>query len=93
MRTGTSASVAICWGVSALGVSSQGVSAGGCLPGMYAQGCLPGGCLPRGVWPGGCLARGVSAQEGVSGRQPHSPLVRITDAYENITLPQLLCGR
>ena len=62
--------------------------------------CLPGGCLPaRGVSArqgefacqggvylrGGCLPRGVSAR--------HPPVDRMTDSCENITLPQLHCGR
>ena len=53
---------------------------GGCLPGT-------GGCLPG---PGG---GGVVSQHAL-GRTPPLPAVnRITDACENITLPQLRCGR
>ena len=50
-----------------------------------------------GVCPGGCLPRGVSThgdgicQVGVCQTPP--PLNRITDRCENITLPQLRCGR
>ena len=59
------------------GGSGQGVSGQG--------GCLPGGgCLPRGG--GVCLL----------GCLPHTPLLpvnRMTDVCENITLPQLRCGR
>ena len=48
------------------------------------EGCLPkGGCLS-----GGCLPRGVSGQSATS-----LPMNRMTDACENITLPQLRCGR
>ena len=54
-----------------------------------------------GVYPGwGCLPRGLSAWEvsaqggGVSATHTHThPVNRITDACENITLPQLRCGR
>ena len=56
-------------------------------------GVWPGGCLPRGV----CLPMGVSAQGGVcpgGGCLPDThPVNRMTDACENITLPQLRCGR
>ena len=95
-------------GLSARGVSAQGVGAsaqgrvcaqGGCVP----RGCLPGG----GVCPEGVSAQGgkvmfsqasvilfegegeVSAR-GMSARHP--AVNRITDACENITLPQLRCG-
>ena len=87
------------------GVSKHALGRGGICP----WGCLPGGCLPGGLsgqvgggfaqgvsaWRG-CLARGVSvwgmsAQGGVSATHP--PVNRITDAFENITLPQLPCGR
>ena len=69
-------------------VSAQGVSAQGCQPrGCLPRGCLSGGCLPGGVCPGGCLPRGVSAQTPI-------PLAdRMTDACENITLPELRSGR
>ena len=77
---------------------------GGCLPGRCLPGGgLPGGCLPMGAsaqkgvcaggvcaggsaWgylPRGCVCPGVSA----------TPPNRITDACENITLPQLRRGR
>ena len=61
-------------------MSAQGV----CPP---KGGVYPGGCLPKGrCLPGGCVPRDVSAR--------HPPLVdRMTDASENITLPQLCCGR
>ena len=67
---------------------------GGCLPGggcLPARGRLPAGgvfylpgqCLPGGggVCPGGCLA------------DTPTPMDRMTDTCENITLPQLHCGR
>ena len=73
-------------------MSAQG---GGCLPGeVSAQwGCLPrgvgavcpGDVCPGGICPGGCLPGGVSAR--------HPPVDRMTVACENITLPQLRCGR
>ena len=44
-----------------------------------------GGGLPR-----GCLPGGVSAGGEVSARPPVN---RITDRCQNITLPQLRCGR
>ena len=82
------------WGVSApRGVSAPGglSTLGGCL--------LPGGCLLR----GGVCSRGVSAPRGLSapgGCSPACteadttpPVNRITHACENITLPQLRCGR
>ena len=78
----------------AWGSVCPGVSAWGVCP----WGCLPGGCLPR-VW---CLLRGVYlgvfAQGGLPGWVPTThtlrsdtppPVNRITDACENITLPQL----
>ena len=67
-------------GVCSRGVSALGVSApGGCL--------LPGGVCCRGV---SALGGGVS-QHGQ--RQTPPPVNRITHACENITLPQLRCGR
>ena len=86
------------------GLSAQGgVSAWGCLPGGYlprgvcvCQGCLSRegvsarGCLPRGCLPWGCLPRGVSAP--VHAGIHTSPVDRMTDACENITLSQLHCG-
>ena len=53
--------------------------------GMSAQGCVSAGgvvCLPVGVCPGGCLP---------ASNPP--PVDRMTDTCENITLPQLHCGR
>ena len=66
-----------------------GVSAWGC-----AQGCVcPGVCVPGDVCAQGlCLPRGVP-DWGVPalGCLPHTPPVnRITDAFENIILPQLV---
>ena len=78
-----------------------GVCPGGCAQcpgGVCPGGCLPRGCLPRGcVCPGGCLPGGVSAQGdvcqgGVSPVHAHPPVNRMTDACENITLPQPHCG-
>ena len=63
----------------------------GCLPGP--GGCLPGpgGYLPG---PGGCLS-GPRGDGLVSQHAPRQtpPVNRITDACENITLPQLRCGQ
>ena len=80
----------------------------GVYPSMHWAGgvCIPwaGGCLPRGFCLGG-LPRGVSApgdvcqgsgQGGVCRGVCHThthPVNRITDSCENITLPQLHCGR
>ena len=85
-----STAVAVCWGgMSAWGVSAQGrvsprgVSVQGGLPrGVCPGGCLPGRCLPGGR---GCLP------QCMLGYTP--PVNKITDACENITLPQLRCGR
>ena len=69
--------------------------------------CLPRECLPRGVSALGGPAQGVLALGGVcSGgvcggclprrgvcHTPHPPVDRMTDACENITLPQLRCRR
>ena len=86
----------------------RGVSAlWGCLPGVVWPGGLSrqvgGGGFAQGVsaWRG-CLAREVSGQgsvcrgggvsaQGVSAT--HTLVNRITDACENITLPQLPCGQ
>ena len=88
-------------GVSFWGVFPAGVS----LPGASFQGVsLPGGPPSLGVsFPGGASFRGVSLTGGASfgGRGPPSggdllgapPVDRITEACENITLPQLRCGR
>ena len=74
-------------------VRCSGRRRGGCLPGGVCQGVLPRGCLPReGVVP----ASGVSAKGIVClsvGWDTHTPLDRMTDACENITFPQLRCGR
>ena len=74
------------WGMSARGGLPRGLSAqGGCLPcEVSAQRYLPG------KW-GVCLGRGVSAWGGGVWQTP--PMDIITDACENITLPQLCCGR
>ena len=77
-------------GVSAWGVSAQ---EGGVCPGggcLLRRGCLPG----RGVsaQEGGVCPEGVSAQGGVCPEGCLSdtpPVDRMTDACENITLPQL----
>ena len=71
----------------------------GCLPGL--GGCLPGpggGSLVPGegitcLVPGGCLSGpgGVVVSQHALRQTP--PVNRITDACENITLPQLRCGR
>ena len=51
--------------------------------GVYPSMHLEGGCLPKGCLPGGgCLPN-----------TPSPPVDRVTDACENITLPQLRCGR
>ena len=95
------------WGVSAPGgVCSRGCLL---LVGVCSLGCLllgvstPGGCLLLGgvcSWGWGVSAPGgASALEGgrvVSQhalRQTPTPVNRITHACENITLPQLRCGR
>ena len=82
------------WGLPG-GVRPEGVSAsawGGSAP-VHAGICLPGG----GQLGGGCLPFGVSAQGGVSA-PVHAgihtvPVNRMTDTRENITFPQLRCGR
>ena len=72
------------------GVCLGVVSDGGCLIRGVSWGCLPGGvgggCLSRGVSAWGVSAQGVFAQ-GVSATHP--PVDRMTEAWENITLPQL----
>ena len=54
------------------------------------------GVYPSMHWAGGVYPSmhpgGVSAQ-GVSSTHPLPPVDRMTDACENITLPQLRCGR
>ena len=72
----------VCWG----GCFPRAVFAGVSAWGVFAGRVLPKGCLlGTGVCPGGCLPR--------RGCLPHTPVNRITDACENITLPQLRCGR
>ena len=82
--------------VGGAGCVSQLALGVGCIPGCTGQGavwpggvsawgCLSRGCLPWGcVCPGGCLPGGCLS---------HNPVNRITDACENITLPQLCCRR
>ena len=78
--------------------SAAVVSVGG-----VSQHALDEGCIQACTGQGVCV-QGVSAQEGVSdwgsvcpGRCLPQPLLtsvnRMTDARENITLPQLRCGR
>ena len=67
---------------------------GGCIPACTGQGVSTQGYLPRGCLPGGCLTSKVSAKR-VSVQEvstTHTPVNRITDACENITLLQLRCG-
>ena len=54
-------------------------------------GCLPSGvvCIPACTGQGGCLTRWVFAQCTLGYT---SPVNRMTDACENITLSQLRCG-
>ena len=47
-------------------------------------------CLGVSAW--GCLLRGCISQHALGQTSP-SPMDKITDACENITLPQLRCGR
>ena len=52
-----------------------------------------GTCLPEGCLPGGVSARGVSAMEGCLPSacwDTPTPMNRMTDGCENITLPELL---
>ena len=70
------------------GVCSGGMSAPGVVP-------APGGCLLQGVCVcsrGGLLPRGGVVVPQYALRQT-PPVNRITHACENITLPQLRCGR
>ena len=85
----------VCWrGMSAQGVSAQG---GVCL-GIVCLGELStlGGVCPGGVCPWRCLPSWLSAWGWVSApvhAAINPPLDRMTDVCENITLPQLRCGR
>ena len=75
--------------------------AGGCVSQhALGRGVSTGGFLPRGVsvQVGVCLYRGNVCPGGVAESacwDTHSPtsVNRITDACENIALPQLRCGR
>ena len=49
----------------------------------------PRGCLTGGLTWGGCLPKGG----GRPGQVLPPPVNRMTDACENITLPQLHCGQ
>ena len=83
---GVSAQGLYTWGGVCLGgVSSRGVCLGGVYQGGVCLGwCLLGGCLPRGYLPKGMSAWGAIHP---------TPVDRMTDACENITLLQLNCGR
>ena len=50
------------------------------------QECIPAGCVPSAA-----VAAGSARDGEVSAT--HTPVDRMTDACENITLPQLRCGR
>ena len=56
------------------------------------QECIPVGCVPPAAVavPGGGLHQAPPPEQAPP---PLPPLNRITDACENITLPQLRCGR
>ena len=86
-------------GVSAGGVSAGGVSAGECLTGGSDWGGVSdwGNVCPGGVCQGvparGCpWSWGVSAWSGTPPSHARPPVNRMTDACENITLPQLAGG-
>ena len=99
LSRGVSVQGGVCLGVSTQGVSAQGVSAQvegvsaqgrGCLPrGVSAQrGVVCRGYLPKGsVCPGGCVS------QHAMGQTPPLWTEFLTHACENITLPQLRCGR
>ena len=63
----------------------------------FEKECIPVGCVPTAAGGGGGVCRGVSAQMAClsGGCLPHTPppVDRMTDARENITLPQLRWGR
>ena len=101
---GVSAWGRVCVCVCAQGVSAQGggVCPGrGCLPreGLPAQGvCIQEGCLPGGYLPQFmlgdtplCVSGGMSAPVHAGIHPPWTEF--LTHAYENITFPQLRCGR
>ena len=67
-------------GVSALGGVAWGVSAWRCVCLGGGVVCPRGWSLPGGVYPSMHWGR-------------HPPVNRMTDAFKNITLPQLRCGR
>ena len=81
MRTVRSSSHLRAGGVSAHGgVSEWGV----CPRGFCPEGMSARGFASRGVCPGGCLPGGLSTQGGYK----HTPVDRMVDAFENITLRQ-----
>ena len=68
--------------------------------GTLKQECIPVGCVPPAAVavPGGSPGRGGLQAPGTPpGADPPAdtppPINRMTDACENITLPQLRCGR
>ena len=69
----------------------RGACRGACMPrGVHARRCMPGEC----VWPEGhvcprgvCVPGGVHTRRGICAKHA-PPLDRMTDACENITLPQ-----
>ena len=72
-------------------VRCNGCREGGglCIPACTEWGCISA-CTAQGVSAGGCLLGGLPGGGGVR----HTPPVdKMTDACENITLPQLPFGR
>ena len=57
------------------------------------RGSLSGGLCPGRVSVWGALSKGCCCLGGLPDRDPLPPVNRTTDACENITLPQLRCGR